>query len=161
MTRSICMVIFICCSCLLFADTCLAETDWDEHDDPTGKIRIGGTGELWAHCDDTSEYVTIEVYDCNDRDKCDGEYLEGNYYVKARFDGGSTGYCSPYEHASTTKWFADANGTTDGVTAALIDDPNGPSLENGVDDTNEPEISLKDADRPGGFKVKVSSIDAF
>ncbi len=99
----------------------------------TGKIRT--TGQEWAHVDDTSESITVEVYDTMDRDCIDGELTE-NYYVDAIFHGGPAGYCLPDTLASSAEWYATATGNSE-VTAVLYDETANPA----TDDDN-PTITL-------------------
>jgi len=121
---------------------------------PTGKIELTD-GEKWAHIDDTDEWCSVRVYDTEDKDKCGGEVLTGNYYDKAHFFGGTKGYCYPEWHASNTKWYATSTGQTC-LTAHLVDKSDEPDPE--ADDANT-TITLGSDPSNGhfcaGFTVKV------
>ena len=100
----------------------------------TGKIRT--TGQKWAHVNDSSESIVVELYDTEDNDCIDGELTETNYYLNATFNGGPAGNCAPTTHASQTEWFATATGNSE-VTAVLHDE-----TANQATDDEDPTITL-------------------
>ncbi len=125
----------------------------------TGKIqkKTGTHSGNWAHIDDTAEWIEVEVYDCVDKDNCDGVEIDWNYYLISKFLPGQKGYFSPEWHASESRWYATGTGVSS-VQAELTDQENLPHSD--ADDKPNTTITLgQDPVLPetfcAGFKVGV------